>query len=87
MLGAVEEGFGGWHHFILSKNKPLKEALDIPDRLDPLLVLALGKPIEDVSLVEVENGNIKYYRDNQQRHLCLNVLLKNIQIVLNNHSK
>ncbi len=67
MLGAVEEGFGGC--IILSFQKQtLKEALDIPDHLDPLLVLALGKPIEDVSLVEVENGNIKYYRDNQQRH-------------------
>lgn len=67
MLGAVEEGFGGCMILSFTK-KTLKDFLAIPEYLDPLLVLALGKPIEDVRLVETENGDIKYFRDDQQRH-------------------
>ena len=63
MLGAVEKGLGGC--IIASVNrKRLCQALDIEERYEILLVLALGKPKEKVVLEEVDvEGDIKYWRD------------------------
>lgn len=68
MLASTEEGFGGC--MILSfKKKQLMEAVSFPESYEPVLVLALGRPIEDVRLVEVgEDGSIKYYRDENMVH-------------------
>ena len=68
MLGATERGLGGC--MIGSIDKPkLRAALDIPERYDILLVLALGKPAETVVLEDVgPDGDIKYYRDEQDVH-------------------
>lgn len=67
MLGATEEGFGGC--IIMSfKKKTLIESLEIPEHLDPIFILALGRPIEDVRIVDIENGDYKYYRDENQVH-------------------
>lgn len=68
MLASTEEGFGGC--MIQSfKKASLCQILDVPDTLEPVLVLALGRPIEDVRLVEVpEDGSIKYYRDEAGVH-------------------
>ncbi len=67
MLSSTEEGFGGC--IILSfKKKELKEILDIPEHLDPVLVLALGRPIEDVRLVEMKDNDYQYYRDEHKVH-------------------
>ena len=67
MMSSTEEGFGGC--IIMSfKKKQLKEILDIPEHLDPLFVLALGRPIEDVRLVEMKDGDYKYYRDEHGVH-------------------
>jgi hypothetical protein len=32
------------------------------------LVLALGKPVEDVIIEEIKNGDVKYWRDKEKRH-------------------
>lgn len=63
MLGAAEKGLGGC--MIASVNrKVLAEKLSIPEGLEILLVLALGKPLEVVKIVPVkEDGDIRYYRD------------------------
>lgn len=67
MLAATEEGFGGT--MIMSfKKKQLAEVLDVPENLDLVMVLALGKPIEDVRVVEMKNNDVKYYRDENQVH-------------------
>ena len=42
--------------------------LNIPEHLDPVFVLALGRPIEDVRLTKMENGDYKYYRDENGVH-------------------
>ncbi|NQT32111.1 MAG: nitroreductase family protein [Candidatus Omnitrophica bacterium] len=68
LLGAVEKGLGGC---ILGsvKREELKEKLNIPDRYEILLVIALGKPVEKVVLEDIkEGGDIKYYRDENKVH-------------------
>jgi nitroreductase len=68
MLGATEKGLGGC--MIGSIRRPeLARLLGVSDRYDILLVLALGKPKEQVVLETVgADGDIKYWRDNQQVH-------------------
>ena len=68
LLGAVEHGLGGC--MIGSVNRPLlASALGISDNLEILLVLALGKPVEQVVLEPVnDDGNIRYYRDDTGVH-------------------
>jgi nitroreductase len=68
MLGATERGLGGCMLGALDR-RALKEELDIPDRYEILLTLALGKPTERVVLEEVgPDGDIKYYRDEDAVH-------------------
>jgi nitroreductase len=67
MLGATEEGFGGC--MIMSfKKAELKEILDMPENLEPVLVLALGRPIEDIRVVDMKDGDYTYYRDENKVH-------------------
>lgn len=68
MLGATEQGFGGCMIASIRKEM-LREALNIPERYQILLVLALGKPKEKVVLEPVgPAGDIKYYRDSEGVH-------------------
>ena len=68
LLGAVEQGLGGC--LIGSMNRTaLREALSIDPRYEPLLVIALGKPVEKVVLEEIgKDGDIRYYRDSGGIH-------------------
>ena len=68
LLGAVEQGLGGC--MIASVNrKGLMAALNIPEHLEILLVIALGKPLEEVRIEAVEpGGDIKYWRDDKGVH-------------------
>lgn len=61
LLGAVEKGLGGCMigSFDL---EALKEVLQLPEYLKPELIVALGKPDEEVRLTTVENGT-DYYRE------------------------
>lgn len=69
MLGAVEKGLGGCMFGSINRPK-LAENLGIDtEKYSIDLVLALGKPKEQVVIVDVpEDGNIKYYRDENQVH-------------------
>lgn len=68
LLRAVEAGYGGC--MIASvKKETLRQLLEIPAGLDVLLVIALGKPAEEVILEEkIPEGTIHYYRDSEDRH-------------------
>ena len=68
LLGAVEEGYGGC--MFGSIDRPaLREALDLDDKYEILMVIALGKPLEKVMLEPLKpGGDIKYYRDAEQVH-------------------
>lgn len=68
LLGATELGLGGLM-FGSIKRDQLRMQLEIDERYDILLVIALGKPIEEVVLEDVgPDGNIKYYRDDKAVH-------------------
>jgi len=68
LIGAVEAGLGGC--MIGSVQRPaLMEALKIDPKYEILLVLALGKPKEQVVVEAVgTDGDIKYWRDHEQVH-------------------
>ena len=68
LLAATEQGLGG----IMIGNfapKRIAEALDLPENLTPMLILALGKPEETIVLTEIDPGDsTDYYRDDQDVH-------------------
>jgi nitroreductase len=68
MLGARERGLGGC--IFASINRPKRRAaLNIPDRYEILLVLAVGKPAERVVIEPLgTDGDTRYWRDNQGVH-------------------
>jgi nitroreductase len=49
MLGATERGLGGCMIGSIER-EALRELLEIPQKFKPLLLLALGKPVEKVVL-------------------------------------
>jgi nitroreductase len=68
LLGATEKDLGGC--MIANINREgLRKALEIPQRYEILLVLALGKPKEKVVIDTVgPDGNTRYWRDNESVH-------------------
>lgn len=63
MLAACEDGFGGCMIGSFSPSA-VAELLSIPQHLVPQLVLALGKPDEQVVLTEeAADGSVTYYRE------------------------
>lgn len=67
LLGAVEDGFGGCMIGTVNKNKVAK-LLKLPENLEILLIIALGKPTEKVVLDDVVGEDIKYWRDENEVH-------------------
>ena len=67
MLGATEMGFGGC---IIGSGSPevIAELLHLPKHLVPALVLGLGVPEETVVLTEARNGEVRYFRDENDVH-------------------
>lgn len=62
-LGATSLGLSGCIIKAFNKQKVI-DALELPSRYEPRYVLTLGYAAEKVKLVEVpENGDIRYYRD------------------------
>lgn len=68
LLGARVMGLGGCMFGAINIKK-LKAVLDIADHLEPKLVVALGKPVEEIQIDELnKDGDIKYWRDEAQVH-------------------
>lgn len=68
MLGAVEKGLGGCIIGSVEREQ-LRQFLKLPDHLEILYVLALGKPKETVVLETIgPDGRIEYWRDEQGVH-------------------
>ena len=68
LLAAVEQGLGGCIIAAVQKEK-LHKALSLPDELEILLVLALGKPNENIVIEDLEaGGDSKYWRDKNGGH-------------------
>ncbi len=67
LLGATEIGLGGCR--IASISPKLHNDLDLSDHLKILLVLALGKPKEQVVIDAMDqDGDCQYWRDQDQIH-------------------
>ena len=67
MLGATESGLGGC--MIASiRREQLRSELKIPDKYEILLILALGKPVENVIIDRIKDGDVKYWRDSERNH-------------------
>lgn len=67
LLTAVEQEFGGCIIGSVQRER-LREILDIPDQYKIIQVLALGKPVEEVVIDEMVDGDIKYWRDKEDVH-------------------
>ena len=68
MLGAVEAGLGGCI-FMSVNRKHLAADLALPEGLEPALVIALGKPAEEVVIEQMNtDGDVKYWRDENGVH-------------------
>ncbi len=64
MLAAAEEGFGGCMIGSFSPDRAIAD-LGLSQNLHPQLVLALGKPDEEVKLTDAADDNsVTYYREN-----------------------
>lgn len=67
MLGATESGLGGCMIASIRRDQ-LRSELMIPDKYELLLVLALGKPVENIIIDTVRDGDIRYWRDSEKNH-------------------
>lgn len=66
LLGAVDEGFGGCMIGSVNKSK-VTRLFELPDHLELLWIIALGKPAEEV-VIENAEDDIKYWRDKDEVH-------------------
>lgn len=68
LLGAVENGLGGCIIANINKKK-LAEALNLDEKYEIDLVLALGYPKEEIVIETInKSGDIKYWRDENEVH-------------------
>ena len=78
LLAATEKGLGGCMIGSFEKNG-LKKTLSLPEQIEPMMVLAIGKPDETVLLTGVgPDGSTDYYRDENDVHYVPKRALKNI---------
>lgn len=68
LLGAREKGLAGCMFGAINRRK-LRDLLDIDTQLKILIVIAIGKPKEDIVIETVgHDGNIRYWRDSRGVH-------------------
>jgi len=68
LLGAVERKLGGCMVAAIKRNI-LRKSLNIDKHLEILMVIALGKPKENIILGAMpKSGNYNYWRDEQKNH-------------------
>ena len=78
LLGAVEKGLGGCINASFQKEE-LISLLSLPQNAEPVLLLAVGKPDEKIVLTDIApNGDIAYYRDENDTHYVPKRALKDI---------
>ncbi len=78
LLGAAEKGLGGCIIGSIKRDS-LRKALNIPDQFEVLLVLALGKPKEEVVIEAVApDGDVRYWRDEKGVHHVPKRAMENI---------
>ena len=81
LLGATDVGLGGCIIGSI-KRQELSDELSVPDNFDILLVLALGKPVENVIIEDIKDADVKYWRDENKNHHVPKRSLKELIIKL-----
>lgn len=78
LLSAVEDNLGGCMIGNFSADE-VREKLNFSKNLQPMLIIALGKPNEKIVIKEIENGeSVNYYRDENDTHYVPKRKLKDI---------
>lgn len=79
LLQAVEDDLGGC---MIGNFNPdeVKATLNLSDNLVPLLIVALGKPAEEIVITDVKDNNTNYYRDENDVHYVPKRALEDIVI-------
>lgn len=67
VLGAMDKGIGACMIGSFDKLKAA-ELFALPDNIKPRLFIALGKPAETVEIVDIKDGDVKYYRGGKDKH-------------------
>ncbi len=68
LLAAADMGLGG---IMIGNFSPdlVSKAMELPEHIVPMLIVAFGKPDETIVITEAEEGDsLKYYRDEQDVH-------------------
>ncbi|NOY50343.1 MAG: nitroreductase family protein [Chlorobi bacterium] len=78
LLGSVEKGLGGC--IIRTVNRyNMRKRFNYPDNLELVQVIAIGEPMQDVKIVDVEeNGSIEYFEDEDKVHYVPKRSMKDI---------
>lgn len=80
LLGAVEKGLGGCMIGNFKKREVI-HGLNLDKKLEPILIIAVGRPDEKIILTNVgEDGKTTYYRDENDVHYVPKRILKDIII-------
>ncbi len=67
VLGAMDLGIGACMIGSFNKQK-VTELFNLPANIKPRLMIALGIPKETVEIVDIKDGDVKYYRDGKDKH-------------------
>jgi len=80
MLNACEMGFGGCMIGAFNPDE-VSDAIRIPTKYRPVLLLALGVPDESVFITEIgKDGDTKYFRDKAGLHFVPKRSLESVLI-------
>ena len=82
LLAATEAGLGG---IMIGNFSPerVHATLELPEKLQPMLIVAFGKPDETIVLTEVGEGErLKYYRDGNDVHYVPKRRLQDVTVEL-----
>ena len=86
MLGAAEKGFGGCLIGSFNRSKAAESLGIDPEKYSLDLLLALGKPKEKVVVVPIkEDGDVRYYRDENQVHYVPKRALEDVLLLPHSH--
>lgn len=79
VLGAMDMGIGAC--MLGNFKKPeITEIFALPEHIKPRLLIALGRPAETVEIVDIKDGDIKYYRDGLKKNIVPKRTLNEIML-------
>ncbi len=68
VLGAMDMGIGACMLGSFNKEK-ITEIFSLSEHIKPRLIIALGRPKETVEVVDIKDGDVRYYRVSKDKHI------------------